>query len=400
MFRIRHLLPILVFLCVFSTLTLKTNADAKRYHHNVKRAGRRDCQSRSPKARGRVLSEQPGIPSQSGKKFVGTAITLPLLSDDKVVRLVTENFNMVTPGNVNSHSRDLIVDFCLKNGIKPRGHTAVWANQVPGWLKALDGPGLINATQNHLKQVLQHYNSKIYAFDVVNEMTGDDGKVKDTFSSQKLNSSFIQMAFQAARDTGTNAKLYINDFGVEKKCAKSDGYFKIVKELTEKNLINGVGMQAHLQVGQVPSVQELKENLQRFVALGVEVAYTELDIRMPLPATPQMLAQQAKDYRTVITACVETEKCVGVTVWGVGYQGQQDFLLAKFQKLKLILNCSDCVLFIQMPGSLDSWIPSFFPGTGAALLFDDDYKPTPAYDAFKEAFSGKKSVNGSNHISQ
>jgi endo-1,4-beta-xylanase len=50
--------------------------------------------------------------------------------------------------------------------------------------------------------------------------------------------------------------------------------------------IDGIGIQGHLIVGQVPSKVALIVNYQAFTALGVEIAITELDIRMVLPETP------------------------------------------------------------------------------------------------------------------
>ena len=47
----------------------------------------------------------------------------------------------------------------------------------------------------------------------------------------------------------------------------------------------------------------------------VQVAITELDIRMTLPATDALLAQQKTDYETVIKACNAVPKCIGVTIW-------------------------------------------------------------------------------------
>ena len=52
--------------------------------------------------------------------------------------------------------------------------------------------------------------------------------------------------------------------------------------------------------------------MQRFTAIGVEVAVTELDIRINLPATSQDLSEQSTQYGQVIQACVAVSKCVGV----------------------------------------------------------------------------------------
>lgn len=77
--------------------------------------------------------------------------------------------------------------------------------------------------------------------------------------------------------------------------------------------IDGIGVQAHLIVGEVPST--LQANLAQFAALGVEVAITELDVRMTLPATTALLAQQQRDYQTVVAACRAVSGCIGITVW-------------------------------------------------------------------------------------
>jgi endo-1,4-beta-xylanase len=88
----------------------------------------------------------------------------------------------------------------------------------------------------------------------------------------------------------------------------------LVKSLKASGVpIDGIGIQAHMIVGQLPS--SFKSNLQAFAALGVEIAITELDIRMTLPSTSALLAQQSKDYQTVINICKTIPACVGVTIW-------------------------------------------------------------------------------------
>jgi len=106
----------------------------------------------------------------------------------------------------------------------------------------------------------------------------------------------------------------INDFGIESTGPKSSALANLVTQLLADGVpIDGVGLQTHLVVGQVPST--FQSNLQAFADLGVEVAITELDIRMTLPETPDQLAQQAVDYKTVIAACKAVSGCVGVTLW-------------------------------------------------------------------------------------
>jgi endo-1,4-beta-xylanase len=93
--------------------------------------------------------------------------------------------------------------------------------------------------------------------------------------------------------------------------------------------------------------------MERFAALGLDVAITELDIRMEIPSTPQKLAQQAQDYASVVKACHAVSRCVGVTFWGISDK--------------------------------HSWIPSYAHGFGDALPWDVNYEPKPAVAAIEAA---------------
>ena len=127
------------------------------------------------------------------------------------------------------------------------------------------------------------------------------------------NSTFVFYAPSSSIAVDYNSPK-INDYNIEGTGAKSTAMINLVKSLQAQGVpIDGVGMQAHLRVGNVPST--MQENIQRFTALGVEVAITELDIRMPLPVTDALLQQQKEDYQTVIAACKAVLGCVGVTVW-------------------------------------------------------------------------------------
>ena len=129
-----------------------------------------------------------------------------------------------------------------------------------------------------------------------------------------LGESYIPIALEAARAADPNAKLYINEFNTEGPGPKATAMLNLVKSLKSQNVpLDGIGFQCHFIVGEVP--QGLVANWNSFTAAGVEVAITELDVRMTLPATPQLLAQQKTDYTTVVSACMSVERCVGITLW-------------------------------------------------------------------------------------
>ena len=65
----------------------------------------------------------------------------------------------------------------------------------------------------------------------------------------------------------------------------------LVKSLQSQGVpLDGVGFQCHFIVGEVPT--SLQTVMEQFTALGVEVAITELDVRMTLPETAALLEQQ------------------------------------------------------------------------------------------------------------
>ena len=106
----------------------------------------------------------------------------------------------------------------------------------------------------------------------------------------------------------------INDYNIEGTSAKSTAMVNLVKSLKYQGVpIDGIGLQAHLIVGEVPST--LQANMKQFTALGIEVAITELDIRMTLPKTAALLKQQKQDYQGVVSACKAVPDCVGITIW-------------------------------------------------------------------------------------
>lgn len=248
----------------------------------------------------------------------------------------------------------MITNLAESNGQLLRCHNLVWYNQLPGWVTSdtWTVETLTAALQAHITSEVTHYKGQCYCWDVVNEALNDDGTFRSDVFFDTLGEDYINIAFAAAAAADPDVKLYYNDYNIESAGAKATAAQNIVKNLQSAGLkIDGVGLQGHFIVGETPSQSAQESNLQSFLALGVEVAYTELDVRFSsLPPTEAGLVQQGNDYASTVAACVAVgAKCVGVTVW--------DF------------------------DDEYSWVPSTFPGNGDADLWWANLTKKVAYES-------------------
>ncbi|MCO8271548.1 endo-1,4-beta-xylanase [Actinoplanes sp. TRM 88003] len=258
--------------------------------------------------------------AQTGR-YYGAAIAAGRLGDSTYTRILTSEFNSVTPenemkwdatepqqGRFNYTNGDRILNQGLSNGSKVRGHALLWHAQQPGWAQSLSGTALRNAAINHVTQVATHYKGKIYAWDVVNEAFADGGSGGRRDSNlQRTGNDWIEAAFRAARAADPAAKLCYNDYNTDGINAKSTGIYNMVRDFKSRGVpIDCVGFQSHLGTGIDSTYQA---NLQRFADLGVDVQITELDVAQG--------GNQANIYATVTRACLAVSRCTGITVWGI-----------------------------------------------------------------------------------
>ncbi|VDB83763.1 unnamed protein product [Peniophora sp. CBMAI 1063] len=323
--------------------------------------------------RARQSSGLNDLAQAAGKKYFGSATDNPELTDSAYVAILSESseFGQITPGNswkwdatepsqgtFTFTNGDVILDLAESNGQLLRGHNCVWYNQLPSWVTSgsWTADTLSEVVSNHCGSLVSHYAGKTYSFDVINEPFNDDGTWRADVFYNTMGTDYIPVALEAARAADPDTKLYINDYNIESPGAKATAMVNLVSELKANGTpIDGVGLQGHFIVGSTPSTSSIQSVMQSFADLGVEVAITELDIRMTLPATDALLAQQKTDYQNVIAACMAVDACVGVTVWD--YTDKY------------------------------SWVPSTFSGQGAACPWDENLATKPAYDGIAAALS-------------
>ena len=306
--------------------------------------------------------------AEAKSRYFGTALTQSNLSNSTLTNVAGTQFDMVTPGNemkwdttepsngsYNFGPGDQIVAFAQAHNQRVRGHNLVWQSQLPSWVSSLPASQVQAAMEAHITTEVTHYKGEVYSWDVVNEPFNSDGSfVADPFYNA-MGSGYIADALRTAHAADPNAKLYLNDYSIEGENAKSNAMYSLAQSLLSQGVpLNGIGFESHFILGQVPS--DMEANMQRFASLGLDVAVTELDDRIQLPASSANLTQQASDFAAVVNDCLGVSRCVGVTQWGVG--------------------------------DADSWIPGTFSGFGAATMYDNNYQPKPAYNSVVQALGG------------
>jgi endo-1,4-beta-xylanase len=302
-------------------------------------------------------------------RLIGSAVnTTVLASSPAYAAVLASQFSTVTPENVmkwqlvepergafDYAAADRLVVFAEAHAQVVRGHTLVWHNQLPRWVtdSGFSAEDLAAVLQEHITQEMDHFRGRIYAWDVINEPFNDNGTWRDSIWYRGMGPQYIAQALQWARAADPDARLYINDYNTEAIGPKSDAMYTLVQDLLARQVpIDGVGFQAHLST-QYAFPANFSANLQRFADLGLDVAVTEADVRMPLPATETKLGKQAEYYRQLLQSCLSVDRCASFSIWGFT--------------------------------DAHSWVPTAFVGQGAATPYAEDMQPKPAYFALRDA---------------
>lgn len=273
--------------------------------------------------------------------LLGTA-----LSANNMPALAAQEFNFVTPenemkwesverseGSFSFGSADNIVNWAQQNNMKVKGHTLVWHNQLPSWVSSINNRDrLLAVMKKHIETVMGRWGNKLHSWDVVNEAISTDSdvgtgnaKMRPSVFSNLLGEDFIPTAFKMAREYADknnmkDMKLYYNDYSIDADNDKSRFLRKKIKDwLAAGAPIDGIGFQMHIgPPNNIPTVQAVKDNMDYYASLGLEVLISEWDIN--LCGNRVTSAQQTEFYHGITEACVNNPKCTAITFWGVNDQ--------------------------------------------------------------------------------
>ena len=256
--------------------------------------------------------------------------------------IIRKHFNSISPENdmkfVNIHPSedtlsfermDKLIAYSKSNGCRVHGHTLIWHEQLPDWVKKYDGneKGLKKVLEDHIHAVVDRYKDDIFAWDVVNEVFLDDkGSFRNTIWFETLGEKFLDYAFNAARESTSDGFLFLNDFNGHVP-QKREKIISTIKNLKVKGVpIDGIGIQGHYNIC-YPSVDMIRSEIEEYARMGLQIRVTELDIsvfdyfdrRSDLKnPMPDMIKRQENMYYSLFRLYEEYKDYVSsVTFWGV-----------------------------------------------------------------------------------
>lgn len=270
---------------------------------------------------------------------------------------------------------DEILTFAGEHGQKVRGHNLCWHESIPSWFEGTVTKD--NAQQflvQHIQTVAGHYAGKLHSWDVVNEAidtkSGRPDGLRKTPWLDLIGPDYLELAFHTARQADPSALLTYNDYGIELDTAeqreKRAQVLTLVRRMKARGIpIDAVGVQSHLSVTDSYPGAGLQEFVRELRRMDLQVFVTELDIneRKLDGSVAERDAAIARLYKKYVGMMLAEPNVKAILTWGI----------------------TDRYTWLNAP--------KYARSDGKPqrdLPFDSDYQPTPAFFAYRDAFSARR----------
>ena len=286
--------------------------------------------------------------------------------------------NEQSTASIDFTTADKMVEYARANGLQIRGHVLTWDADMCDWFfregYTTDG-AYVSADvmkyrlQKYIEEVMTHFEKKypgvIYCWDVVNEavadnngeFAADDVRHVRTVRSGKTNlfynhigKDYVELAFKYAYETRKTLgaedriKLFYNDYNTFMTYGtnKRDAIVELVKSVNSSvsdgqgghlKLCDGIGMQSYIggygqQSGCMNDndITAVKNAIEKFASIGVEVHVTELAVRN-YERSDEREAEHGAFYKKLMQTYVdinkeakakgETGPITSLSIWGL-----------------------------------------------------------------------------------
>jgi endo-1,4-beta-xylanase len=301
---------------------------------------------------------------------IGTAVDNFFLQSDSIYQVISNSqFNSFTPENIFKpaylhpeedvyywEDADFLAQYCRARNKRIHGHTLIWHQQNPQWMSDFSGTSQDwdVMMKKHIISIVTHFGSTVSSWDVVNEAFNEDGSLRDNIWLQHIGPSYIEKAFQYAREANTHVKLFYNDYGLESNPTKLNAVLHFFNNMRQRGVsVDGIGLQMHINI-KYSEIYLIEKAIQKVAEQNYLLHLSELDISVnPMGKTYKLLENDLKSQAELLCKVVRAYKNVptqlqfGITFWGISDR--------------------------------DSWIRTYYNRVDYPLLFDDNFQPKPAY---------------------
>lgn len=229
----------------------------------------------------------------------------------------------------NFEQGDGLVAFARQNGLTVRGHTLVWCEGNPDWLKTL-----VSVTEaerllvDHIERTVSHYAGSIASWDIVNEPIAEKpvsaAHLRSGVWQDLLGPAYIDLAFKTAHRVAPSQQRVLNEYGIEaatrQDSAKRAAFRRLILDLKSRDVpITAVGLQGHLNGALEIDTDGVAKFCSEMASIGLDVLVTELDVNdQMLPADEgerdRIVAKRVDDFLgAVFSACRPALLCT----WGI-----------------------------------------------------------------------------------
>lgn len=223
---------------------------------------------------------------------------------------------------------DRLVAFARENGHILHGHTLIWNDALPEWIKRL-GPGEVEfLLETHIRTVLERYGAVVPTWDIVNEPIAPwdklPGNLRNGAFYAALGADYIANSYRLARKVAPEARLYLNEAQTESADDNGEVFRKSLLELLKRLKgegvpIDGVGFESHLDSKRPYDFPRFAAFVEEIAAMGFEIAISELDINdHAWPADPNTRDRLvAGMYRNFLSAVLPVKAVKRLTLWQI-----------------------------------------------------------------------------------
>ena len=280
--------------------------------------------------------------------------TISVSEAKKLGYVIPDGYTESTVGKLNFDSVDKILEIANQYGLQMRGHVMQWHQQTSTrFFKEGYSSSGANVSKEvmdkrlefYIRSVMKHVMDKeksltgkagslVYCWDITNEYThrtNDPAATSwmDVYGDMGLKPTYVKKAYEVAYDElkqyglQKDITLFYNDYNEYDVADEIVELINYNNEGEEAKICGGIGMQSHITVN-YPSLEKYGTAVDKFLATGLQVQVTELDIGIEDGQTEEDLANHYSDIMKLLISkqenrdkSVNARGITGVTVWGL-----------------------------------------------------------------------------------